>query len=132
MAIRRRCPGVVICVTTSGRGGAGVDQRSDVLQLDGDARPDLASLTLGSINFPSGASVNDIATIEDLAGRMAERGVVPELELFDLGMAHLAHRLRNAGCCPPRARPTCCSASPTGPRPTRGRSWRSWTPCRRA
>jgi uncharacterized protein (DUF849 family) len=106
VAIRRRCPGVVVCVTTSGRGGAGVDQRSDVLQLDGDARPDLASLTLGSINFPSGASVNDVATIEDLAGRMAERGVVPELELFDLGMAHLAHRLRER-----RLLPAACPAN---------------------
>ena len=98
--IRRRCPGVVVCVTTSGRGAANVDQRSDVLLLDGDARPDLASLTLGSINFPTGASVNDVATIEDLARRMREHGVVPELELFDLGMAHLAHRLRRRDLLP--------------------------------
>lgn len=93
-AIRRRCPDAVVCVTTSGRGGASLDQRGDVLLLEGDARPDLASLTLGSVNFLSGASVNDIATVEELARRMAERGIVPELELFDLGMAHLAHRLR--------------------------------------
>ena len=99
-AIRRRCPGVVVCVTTSGRSGASIDQRSDVLMLEGDARPDLASLTLGSVNFPSGASVNDMATVEELARRMAERGIVPELELFDLGMAHLAHRLRRRDLLP--------------------------------
>ena len=98
--IRRRCPGIVVCATTSGRGGASVDERADVLLLDGDARPDLASLTLGSVNFPSGPSVNDIDTIEELARRIAERGIVPELEIFDLGMAHLAHRLERRGLLP--------------------------------
>ncbi len=98
--IRRRCAGVIVCATTSGRGGAGLDERTDVLMLDGDERPDLASLTLGSVNFPSGASVNDVATIEELARRMTERGVVPELEIFDLGMAHLAHRLERRGLLP--------------------------------
>lgn len=98
--LRSRCPGVIVCATTSGRGGATLDQRTDVLELEGAARPDLASLTLGSVNFPSGASVNDIATIEELARRMADRGVVPELELFDLGMVHLAHRLARDGLLP--------------------------------
>lgn len=91
--IRRRCPGVVVCVTTSGRDVAELDRRADVLRLEGDARPDMASLTLGSLNFHGGPSVNAIATIEQLAVRMAERDIRPELEIFDLGMAHLAHRL---------------------------------------
>ena len=91
--VRRRCPGIVICATTSGRALADFGARTDVLLLDGDARPDMASLTLGSLNFSTGASVNDIATIEALAKRMADAGVRPELEIFDLGMAHLAHRL---------------------------------------
>jgi 3-keto-5-aminohexanoate cleavage enzyme len=95
--LRRRCPGVVVCATTSGRDVAEVDKRGDVLELDGDARPDMASLTLGSLNFHTGPSVNAIATIEALATRMRDRGIVPELEVFDLGMAHLAHRLRRAG-----------------------------------
>ncbi len=95
--LRRRCPGVVICATTSGRDGATVDQRADVLLLDGDARPDMASLTLGSLNFGDGPSVNAIATVEELARRMQDAGVLPELELFDLGMAHLAHRLLDRG-----------------------------------
>lgn len=95
--LRRRCPGVVVCATTSGRDGADVDQRADVLRLDGDARPDMASLTLGSLNFGDGPSVNAIATVEELARRMADAGVLPELELFDLGMAHLAHRMLDRG-----------------------------------
>jgi uncharacterized protein (DUF849 family) len=91
--LRRRCPAIVVCVTTSGRNVAELDRRADVLLLEGDARPDMASLTLGSLNFHTGPSVNAIATIEGLAARMAERHVRPELEIFDLGMAHLAHRL---------------------------------------
>jgi 3-keto-5-aminohexanoate cleavage enzyme len=91
--IRRRCPGVIVCATTSGREVADVDRRADVLELEGEARPDMASLTLGSLNFHTGPSVNAPATIEELARRMAERSIRPELEVFDLGMAHLAHRL---------------------------------------
>jgi uncharacterized protein (DUF849 family) len=98
--LRRRCPGVVICATTSGRDVAEVERRADVLELEGDARPDMASLTLGSLNFHTGPSVNAIATIEALALRMRDRGIVPELEVFDLGMAHLAHRLRRDGLIP--------------------------------
>jgi uncharacterized protein (DUF849 family) len=91
--VRRRCPGIVVCVTTSGRDVADVDRRADVLMLEGDARPDMASLTLGSLNFHSGPSVNAIETVEALAVRMAQCEILPELELFDLGMAQLAHRL---------------------------------------
>lgn len=95
--VRRRCPGVVVCATTSGRDVSELDKRADVLELDGDARPDMASLTLGSLNFHTGPSVNAIATVEGLAQRMADRRIRAELEIFDLGMAHLAHRLLDKG-----------------------------------
>jgi len=52
--IRRRCPGLVVCVTTSGRTFGEVEQRADVLELEGEAKPDMASLTLGSLNFRDG------------------------------------------------------------------------------
>jgi len=91
--VRRRCPGIVVCATTSGREVADLERRADVLELEGEARPDMASLTLGSLNFHTGPSVNAIATVEQLARRMAARGIRPELEVFDLGMAHLARRL---------------------------------------
>lgn len=91
--IRGRCPGIVVCVTTSGRAVPEVARRADVLALEGDARPDMASLTLGSLNFRGGPSVNAMDTVETLAARMLEREIAPELEIFDLGMAHLARRL---------------------------------------
>jgi 3-keto-5-aminohexanoate cleavage enzyme len=88
--IRRRCPGLVVCVTTSGCTFGAVEQRADVLELEGDAKPDMASLTLGSLNFRDGPSVNSLTTIRALAERMRERQIKAELEVFDTGMAGLA------------------------------------------
>ncbi len=95
--IRATCPGLMISGTTSGRRYPEFSQRSQVLELDGDLRPDLASLTLGSMNFPLQASVNDPQMIRDLATKMRMRGIVPELELFDLGMADCAQDLIGQG-----------------------------------
>ena len=92
-AIRERCPDLVICVTTSGRTFTELEQRSAVLRLDGDSKPDMASLTLGSMNFATGPSVNAPDMIEALARAMAEEGIRPELEVFDSGMAYLARHL---------------------------------------
>jgi uncharacterized protein (DUF849 family) len=78
---------VIVYVSTSGRRFTAFEERSAVLDLDGDERPELASLTLGSLNFPGQASVNDPDMIRRLAERMQERGITPELEVFDLGMA---------------------------------------------
>lgn len=94
--VRARCPGMIIGVSTSGRFVSDFESRADVLALDGDAKPDMASLTLGSMNFPTQASVNDPTMIERLLTRMNEQGIVPELEVFDWGMIdyakHLIHR----------------------------------------
>jgi uncharacterized protein (DUF849 family) len=99
-ALRRACPGVVICVTTSGRVDGELRKRADVLELAGEAKPDMASLTLGSLNFRDSASVNEPRTIVALAAAMAARGIRPELEIFDTGMAFLAHTLRAEGLLP--------------------------------
>ncbi|MFI5178899.1 MAG: 3-keto-5-aminohexanoate cleavage protein [Vicinamibacterales bacterium] len=96
-AVRAAAPDVVVCVSTSGRTFTTFEQRSDVLDLDPDVAPELASLTLGSLNFPKQASVNEPATIQRLAARMHERGIVPELEIFDLGMVDYAHYLIGRG-----------------------------------
>jgi 3-keto-5-aminohexanoate cleavage enzyme len=93
LGLRERCPGVLLCVTTSGRDVADLAKRADVLDLDGGARPDMASLTLGSLNFRTQASVNAPDVIEGLARAMRDRGIRPELEIFDTGMAYLAHEL---------------------------------------
>ena len=96
-AVRFECPDVVVCVSTSGRTFKTFEERADVLDLEGDLRPEMASLTLGSLNFPKQASVNDPRMIRRLAERMAERGIVPELEIFDLGMVDYAVYLLERG-----------------------------------
>ncbi|MEZ5318292.1 MAG: 3-keto-5-aminohexanoate cleavage protein [Vicinamibacterales bacterium] len=94
-AVRDEAPDLVISVSTSGRVHRTFEERSAVLDLarDDELRPDLASLTLGSLNFPTQASVNDPAMIQRLAHAMRERGIVPELEIFDFGMIDYAHYL---------------------------------------
>jgi uncharacterized protein (DUF849 family) len=99
-AVRERCPDLVVCVSTSGRDEQDPERRAAVLGLTGDDRPDMASLTLGSFNFHGGPSLNAPATIELLAGRMADAGIVPELEIFDVGMAHAIRRLQERGLLP--------------------------------
>jgi uncharacterized protein (DUF849 family) len=93
LAVREKCPDAVIVVSTSGRTHGAFEQRSDVLNLDGDAKPDMASLTLGSLNFPKQASINEPSMIRRLADAMNEREIVPELEVFDFGMLDYAKYL---------------------------------------
>ena len=92
-AIRREREDMVCCVTTSGRNWSDFERRAEVLYLTGDAKPDMASLTLGSLNFLTGASTNTITVVEQLAMTMRERGIMPELEVFDSGMVNLAKYL---------------------------------------
>ena len=97
LAVRKRCPDVITVVSTSGRAHGAFEQRSDVLNLDGAAKPDMASLTLGSLNFPKQASVNEPTMIRRLADTMRDRGIVPELEVFDFGMLDYAKYLIERG-----------------------------------
>ena len=96
-AVRSETPDVVVNVSTSGRTWSEVEKRADVLALDGDLKPDMASLTLSSLNFMTGASVNAPDTIRALARIMRDRGITPELEIFDLGMLNFARVLRKEG-----------------------------------
>ena len=91
--IHRERPQLIVCATTSGRRYGEFEQRSAVLELDGDARPDLASLTTGSLNFPDGPSVNTPEMIAALAERMQARGIKPEFEVLELGMVNTAKLL---------------------------------------
>jgi 3-keto-5-aminohexanoate cleavage enzyme len=95
--VRALAGNVVVCVSTSGRVHRLFEERADVLDLEGDLKPDLASLTLGSMNFPAQVSVNEPAIIRRLADAMRERRIVPELEVFDFGMLDYAHYLIDRG-----------------------------------
>jgi uncharacterized protein (DUF849 family) len=92
---------LIIGITTTGRKDPDYEARSRVLALDGAGKPDMASLTLSSINFLHSASVNEPDTIRRLAARMLERGIKPELEVFDLGMANFIGVLMSDGLLEP-------------------------------
>jgi 3-keto-5-aminohexanoate cleavage enzyme len=91
--VRQNFPSLVVCVTTSGRTFSEFQKRSEVLDLDGDCKPDFGSLTLSSLNFNHQVSVNSPQMIQALAQKMLDRGIRPEMEVFDLGMINYAHYL---------------------------------------
>ena len=90
--VRKHCTGMIVQFSTGGRGR---DQaaRGSALHL----RPDMASLSTGSVNFPTIVYENAAALVTDLATKMREFSVRPEIEIFDLSHIHGARRLIDAG-----------------------------------
>jgi uncharacterized protein (DUF849 family) len=95
--IRAIDPELIVCVSCSGRVEPALEARAAVLDLDGAAKPDMASLTVGSNNFLRQASVNAPDVVVGLAQRMRERGIKPELEAFEPGMLAYAAQLAARG-----------------------------------
>jgi uncharacterized protein (DUF849 family) len=87
--IKKHCPDLLICVSLTGRNFPELEKRTEVLQL----RPDLGSLTMSSLNFPTGASINQPETILSLITEMNKHGVQPEIECFDTGMLNYTNYL---------------------------------------
>ena len=88
--IEKNCPGMIIQFSTGGRSGAG-QERGGMLPLG----PDMASLTVGSNNFPSRVYENPPDLVDWLADRMLEFGIKPEIEAFDLSHIVQAVRMTN-------------------------------------
>ncbi len=86
---------LVICATLSGRNIKEFERRSAPLRLEGEQKPDMGSLTLSSVNFNKQASINSPQMIQDLAAEMKKRGVLAELEAFDVGMINYARYLES-------------------------------------
>lgn len=91
--IRKHCPNLVICASLTGRNFPEFERRSAVIEL----MPDMGSLTMSSLNFPKGASVNEPDMILSLIEKMEMYGVIPEIECFDSGMLNYANYLINKG-----------------------------------
>jgi 3-keto-5-aminohexanoate cleavage enzyme len=64
--VRAEAPGIVVCITTSGRVDPELAARAAVLDLDGDARPEMASLTLGSLGTLAATPLNLALLVERL------------------------------------------------------------------
>ncbi len=99
--IRAHRPDLVICISLSGRNFSEFEKRADSLFLEGALKPDMGSLTLSSLNFNSTASINSPEMIQKLAKTMLDRGIVPELEVFDVGMINYAKYLEKKGLIEP-------------------------------
>ncbi|WP_375230433.1 3-keto-5-aminohexanoate cleavage protein [Roseobacter sp. S98] len=90
--IEKHCPGMIIQFSTGGRSGAG-RSRGGMLPL----APDMASLSVGSNNFPTRVYENPPELVDWLAGQMAAHGVRPEIEAFDLSHILKAAQMHEAG-----------------------------------
>jgi 3-keto-5-aminohexanoate cleavage enzyme len=88
--LEQHCPGMIIQLSTGGRSGNGRD-RGGMLPL----RPDMASLSVGSNNFPTRVYENTPELVDWLASEMIEYDVKPEIEAFDL--SHIFQAVKMAG-----------------------------------
>ena len=84
--IRDKCHDIIICTSLTGRVNNTFEERSDVLNLKNEFKPDMGSLTLSSLNFSHDASINTPEMINKLLIKMNENDIKPELEVFDNGM----------------------------------------------
>ncbi|SIT15399.1 Uncharacterized conserved protein, DUF849 family [Roseivivax lentus] len=90
--LEKHCPGMIIQFSTGGRSGAG-QARGGMLPL----RPDMASLSVGSNNFPTRVYENPPDLVAWLSDEMRKYAVTPEIEAFDLSHILQAIRMHEAG-----------------------------------
>lgn len=90
--VGKHCPGMIIQFSTGGRSRSG-QARGAVLEL----RPDMASLSVGSNNFPNRVYENPPDLVDWLAAEMLRYGVKPEIEAFDLSHIHQAAAMAGDG-----------------------------------
>jgi len=90
--LRKHCPGMIVQFSTGGRSSLG-EARGGMLPL----RPDMASLSVGSINFPSRVYDNAPDFVDWLSGQIRKYDVLPEIEAFDLSHIHQAVAMHRDG-----------------------------------
>ncbi len=95
--LRAHCPDMIVQFSTGGRSGAG-QERGGMLPL----KPDMASLSVGSVNFPTRIYENSPDLVDWLSGRMLDLGVLPEIEAFDLSHIFQAAKMVKDGRLPPK------------------------------
>lgn len=93
--VQKHCPGMIIQFSTGGRSGAG-QERGGMLPL----RPDMASLSVGSNNFPTRVYENPPDLVDWLAAEMRTYEIKPEIEAFDLSHIHKAAEMNRDGRIP--------------------------------
>lgn len=92
-AIRTAAPKAVIQISTGGAVGESIENRARPLSL----RPEMASLNMGTLNFGEDVFLNHPKDIVALANLMKQARVLPELEVYEMGMLEVAFRLFGKG-----------------------------------
>lgn len=90
--VKKHCPGMIIQFSTGGR-GRNQDERGSMLHL----KPDMASLSTGSVNFKTMIYENTPDLVVGLAKAMKKYGVKPEIEVFDAAMLYNAVNMAEEG-----------------------------------
>lgn len=90
--VKKHCPGMIIQFSTGGR-GRDQEKRGAMLHY----KPDMASLSTGSVNFPTNIYENPPDFVDGLASRMLENNIKPEIEVFDVAMMYNAANLIKRG-----------------------------------
>ena len=90
--LESHCRGIIVQFSTGGRSGTG-PERGGMLAL----KPDMASLAVGSNNFPTRVYENPPDLVDWLAGEMIRHAVKPEIEAFDLSHIFQARTLWDRG-----------------------------------
>lgn len=80
---------LLVQFSTGGAVGMSVEERIDAVDL----RPDMATLTTGTVNFGDDVFMNDWKTVCEIAKQLKANGIKPEIEVFDTGMVDSALRL---------------------------------------
>lgn len=88
---------LIIQISTGGRAGMSYEVRNERLRL----KPEMASLTTGSVNFPNSVYENSPQLIEALAADMKRLNIKPEMEIFDTSMIGNAMALAAGGLADP-------------------------------
>ncbi len=92
LGLEKHCPGMIVQFSTGGRSGAG-HERGGMLPL----APDMASLSVGSNNFPTRVYENPPDLVDWLASQMIKYNVKPEIEAFDLSHIFQAVKMQKDG-----------------------------------
>jgi len=94
--IRQRTD-IVVQVSTGGAVGMTAEERCGPLALSGETRPDMATLSTGTVNFGDDVFQNPRPLIRQIAERIRALGIPPEIECFDVGMIDEAFALQREG-----------------------------------
>ena len=98
LGLQKHCPGMIVQFSTGGRGRK-MEERGSMLHH----KPEMASLSTGSVNFPTIVYQNPPELIDHLAREMQTHAIKPEIEIFDFHMLYNAEKLVKMGLVKPNA-----------------------------